>query len=63
MGKKIRDAELAKVPYMLIIGEQEQQSASVSARKKGAGDIGVMSIQAFADQVKAEITEMLSHAQ
>ena len=63
VGKKIRDAELAKVPYMLIIGEQEQQSASVSARKKGAGDIGVMSIQAFADQVKAEITEMLSHAQ
>ena len=63
VGKKIREAELAKVPYMLIIGEQEQQANSVSARKKGAGDIGVMSIQAFADQVKAEITEMLSHAQ
>ena len=63
VGKKIREAELAKVPYMLIIGEQEQQANSVSARKKGAGDIGVMSIQAFADQVKAEIQEMLSHAQ
>jgi len=63
VGKKIREAELAKVPYMLIIGEQEQQANSVSARKKGAGDIGAMSIQAFADQVKAEIQVMLSHAQ
>jgi threonyl-tRNA synthetase len=63
VGKKIREAELAKVPYMLIIGEQEQQAGTVSARKKGAGDIGAMTIQAFADQVKAEIHEMLSHAQ
>jgi threonyl-tRNA synthetase len=63
VGKKIREAELAKVPYMLIIGEQEQQAGTVSARKKGAGDIGAMTIQAFADQVKAEIQEMLSHAQ
>ena len=63
VGKKIREAELAKVPYMLIIGEQEQLAGTVSARKKGAGDIGAMTIQAFADQVKTEIQEMLSHAQ
>jgi threonyl-tRNA synthetase len=63
VGKKIREAELAKVPYMLIIGEQEQMAQSVSARKKGVGDIGGMAIQAFAELVQNEIKEMLSHGQ
>jgi threonyl-tRNA synthetase len=63
VGKKIREAELAKVPYMLVIGEQEQMAGTVSARKKGTGDIGVLTIQHFAEQVQNEIKEMLSHAQ
>jgi threonyl-tRNA synthetase len=60
VGKKIREAELARVPYMLIIGEQEQQAGTVSARKKGTGDVGVLSITEFATQVQNEIKEMLS---
>lgn len=60
VGKKIREAELARVPYMLIIGEQEQQAGTVSARKKGAGDLGAFSITDFATQVQNEIKEMLS---
>ena len=45
---------------MLIIGEQEQQAGTVSARKKGAGDLGAFSITDFATQVQNEIKEMLS---
>ncbi|MEN9947980.1 MAG: hypothetical protein RL106_803 [Bacteroidota bacterium] len=60
VGKKIREAELARVTYMLIIGEQEQQAGTVSARKKGAGDLGVFTISDFATQVQNEIKEMLS---
>ncbi len=60
VGKKIREAELARVPYMLMIGEQEQQAGTVSARKKGAGDLGALSITDFANQVQNEIKEMLS---
>ncbi len=44
IGKKIRDAELQKIPYMLIVGEKEQAENSVSVRRQGAGDQGVMSI-------------------
>ena len=43
VGKKIRDAELAKVPYMLVVGDKEQQSAQVSVRRHGEGDLGAMS--------------------
>jgi threonyl-tRNA synthetase len=60
VGKKIREAELARVTYMLIIGEQEQQAGTVSARKKGAGDLGAFTISDFATQVQNEIKEMLS---
>jgi threonyl-tRNA synthetase len=60
VGKKIREAELARVTYMLIIGEQEQQAGIVSARKKGAGDLGAFTIADFATQVQNEIKEMLS---
>ena len=61
VGKKIREAELARVPYMLIIGDQEQQAQTVSARKKGAGDLGSFSVLDFAQMVQDEIKEMLSH--
>ncbi len=60
VGKKIRDAEMEKVPYMLVVGEEEQDSESVSARKKGEGDLGKMSIKDFADRLNAEIKNMLA---
>ena len=55
IGKKIRDAEMSKVPYMLIIGEQEEKDGTVSVRRHGEGDIGTMSIEDFANLVNNEI--------
>lgn len=60
VGKKIRDAEIEKVPYMLIVGEEEASSGSVSARKKGEGDLGKLSIADFAKKVNDEIKETLA---
>ena len=55
IGKKIREAEMSKVPYMLIIGEQEEKDGTVSVRKHGEGDLGTMSIEDFAKLVLGEI--------
>jgi threonyl-tRNA synthetase len=55
VGKKIRDTELKKIPYMLIVGEQEMESGMVSVRKQGAGDIGTFSIEDFAKIIQDEI--------
>ena len=46
-GKKIRDAELKKIPFMLIVGENEEQNEIISIRKRGEGDLGTMSIDDF----------------
>lgn len=54
IGRKIRDAEVKKVPYMLIIGEKEAEAGLVSIRKHGEGDLGSMTIQQFADQIAIE---------
>ena len=59
VGKKIREAELAKVTYMLVVGENEMLANSVSARKKGEGDLGVFSIEDFATMVNEEVASML----
>jgi len=59
VGKKIREAELAKVPYMLIVGESEAEQASVSVRRHREGDIGKMSIDEFADKVREEVDVQL----
>jgi len=48
-GKKIRDAEIAKIPYMLIVGEKEANEQLVSVRKHGGLDLGAMGIQQLAD--------------
>ncbi len=50
-GKKIRDAEIAKIPYMLIVGEKEQTLNEVSVRRHGGEDLGSMSLQQFAEQI------------
>jgi len=51
IGRKIRDAEMKKIPYMLIIGEKEMSEGMVSVRKHGEGDLGSMSIQEFENQL------------
>ena len=58
-GRKIRDAELAKIPYMLIVGEQEEAAGTVSVRKHGQGDIGAMSIEDFAKLVNDEVQDKI----
>lgn len=61
IGKKIRDAEMNKIPYMLIVGEQEEKENMVSVRKHSEGDIGKMTIEAFSkmisEAVKKDIKE------
>ncbi len=53
-GKKIRDAEVAKIPYMIIVGEKEQMAQSVSVRMHGGTDLGLMELQQFADKLLNE---------
>lgn len=55
VGRKIRDAELSKVPFMLIIGEKEVESNTVSVRKQGEGDVGEMTAEEFANFVNEEV--------
>jgi threonyl-tRNA synthetase len=59
IGKKIRDAELEKVPFMLIVGEKEEQDQTVSVRKKGDGDLGSFAPKAFSELIKKEIEKEL----
>lgn len=54
IGRKIRDAEMKKIPYMLVLGDKEEQESKVSVRKHGEGDKGQQSIEAFMEQVKNE---------
>ncbi len=55
IGRKIRDAEVNKLPYMLIVGEKEQEEGKVSVRRKGQGDLGQMSLEEFITHFKAEV--------
>ena len=57
-GRKIRDAELQRVPYMLIVGEKEETGGTVSVRKQGEGDIGSMSMKEFANLINLEVEKM-----
>src|ERR1700760_562414 len=56
IGRKIRDAEVKKIPYMLIVGEKEEAEGLVSVRKHGQGDMGSMTIEEFKQQIIKEIT-------
>ncbi|MEJ8547742.1 threonine--tRNA ligase [Brevibacillus borstelensis] len=58
IGYKIREAQVQKVPYMLVIGENEVAQGTLSVRKRGVGDEGGMSVDAFLDKIKEEIAEM-----
>ncbi|MFD1139753.1 threonine--tRNA ligase [Larkinella insperata] len=55
IGRKIRDSELSKVPFMLILGEKEQSEGRVSVRRKGEGDVGSMSLTEFVEFFQNEI--------
>ena len=60
VGKKIRDAELAKVPFMLIVGEEEVEANTISVRQRGKGDLGKMPYEDFVTLVQNEIEMQLS---
>lgn len=59
IGKKIREAEVNKYPYMLIVGEQEANDGTVSVRRHGEGDLGTMKIEDFANLINTEINSTL----
>lgn len=58
-GRKIRDAEMNKIPFMLIVGEQEENDGSVSVRKQGEGDVGIFSVEEFISIINKEISNTL----
>ena len=60
IGRKIRDNELKRIPYMLIVGEKEAENREVSVRKQGEGDKGSMKIATFAALLNGEIEEMMN---
>lgn len=59
-GRKIHDAEVGKIPFMLIVGEKEVEAESVSPRQRGEGDLGSMSIEDFAQLFKDKVAEELA---
>lgn len=60
IGKKIRDNELKRIPYLLIVGEKEEAGNTISVRKQGEGDMGSMSTESFAKYLNEEISKQLS---
>ena len=59
IGKKIREAEMNKIPYMLIVGEQEEKDGTISVRKHSEGDIGTMKVKDFTKLIKDEIKQTI----
>ncbi len=60
VGRKIRDNELKRIPYMLIVGENESAKEEVSVRKQGEGDMGIMKITTFAELIEKEVGDMVN---
>ncbi|MBP8776556.1 MAG: threonine--tRNA ligase [Bacteroidaceae bacterium] len=60
IGRKIRDNEMRRIPYMLIVGEKEAEEGTVSVRKQGVGDEGVLKIDNFAKKVTEEVRNMIN---
>ncbi len=63
IGKKIRDNEMKRIPYLLIVGEREANENTISVRKQGEGDKGSMPLKDFAESVNAEIEKILDEGQ
>ena len=55
VGKKIREAELQKIPYILVVGDREEKSDSVAVRQRGKGDLGAMKLEKFSEKIQREI--------
>ena len=60
IGRKIRDAEISKVPFMLIVGEKEQANGEISVRRKAEGDLGALSVNAFIERFQQEIKKIMA---
>lgn len=60
IGRKIRDNELKRIPYMLIVGEKEEAEGTVSVRKQGAGDEGTLKFEDFAKKINEEVRNMIN---
>jgi threonyl-tRNA synthetase len=60
IGRKIRDNELKRIPYLLVVGEKEAETESVAVRKQGEGDKGVMKLQEFADFITNEVNSQMN---
>lgn len=58
-GRKIRDAEVSKIPFMVIVGEQEEKDGTVSVRKHGEGDLGTFTIEEFVSLIQKEVSKTL----
>ena len=57
-GRKIRDAEMSKIPYMLIVGEKEEEAGTVSVRRHGEGDLGTFKIEELIEKIHTEVNEI-----
>src|SRR3989344_3784383 len=57
IGKKIREAELEKIPYILVVGDKEEKSGTVAVRKRGQGDLGAMKLEKFKSKILTEIAK------
>ena len=62
IGRKIRDNELKRVPYMLVVGEKEAADGTVAMRKQGGGEQSTMKIEEFAQRINDEVAEQLKAA-
>jgi threonyl-tRNA synthetase len=61
IGRKIRDNEVKRIPYMLVVGEKEEENDEVSVRKQGEGAIGSIKISKFADDLTEEVNRMMTN--
>jgi threonyl-tRNA synthetase len=63
IGRKIRDNELKKIPYLLIVGEKEEENLEISVRKQGEGDVGSMKMTTFAALLNEEVEKQMNQWQ
>jgi threonyl-tRNA synthetase len=63
VGRKIRDNELKRIPYLLVVGEKEAENEEVSVRKQGGIDLGSINLLTFAQNVTQEVKEMMNREQ
>ena len=59
VGYKIREAQLEKVPYMLILGDKEKENGTISVRHRSEGDLGAMTVEAFTERLAKDVREKI----